>query len=238
VHIGLYHYKDKKIYYDKWLKKDNEGYCSICGNLTKFESIKYGYKNCCSKKCKDIYAHNRSKEEFKKKYNVDYPLQTELAQINMRKTVNKKYGSDYFVQSRSYRQEMLKRYNVENTLQSPELFNKGFRKRIESGKRINSFKDTNLTYQGSYELDFLEKFYDKIDIENGPSVPYLFEGKNKVYHSDFYIPSKNLVVEIKSDYILSLDKEINEKKKATISNGFNYILILNKNYTELEKLFL
>ena len=94
-------------------------------------------------------------------------------------------------------------------------------------------KFNNLTYQGSYELDFLEKFYDKFDIENGPSIPYLFEGKNKVYHSDFYIPSKNLIVEIKSSYILTLDIEINEKKEACLNKGYDYICIIDKDYSQL-----
>jgi hypothetical protein len=122
---------------------------------------------------------------------------------------------------------------VENPAQNREIYEKSLKTR----RQIHKFKDTNITYQGSYELDFLEKFYDKIDIENGPSVPYLFEGKNKVYHSDFYIPSKNLIVEIKSDYILTLDKEINEKKEFCLKQDYNYILILNKDYSEFIHLY-
>lgn len=39
---------------------------------------------------------------------------------------------------------------------------------------------------------------------------------SKIYHDNFYIPSLNLVIEIKSSYILKLDKEIKEKKKYNI----------------------
>jgi|AntAceMinimDraft_18_1070375.scaffolds.fasta_scaffold03816_3 hypothetical protein len=232
VHIGLYHYKDKRIYYDKWLKTKKEGSCVICGKPTKFESIKYGYKNCCSIKCKNIYAHIQSKQACNKKYKVDYPLQSKEIQETMKKTVQSKYQCDYYVQSKEYKKEMMLRYNVESTLQSTELFNKGFKKRIQSGLKIKNFRDTNLTYQGSYELDFLEKFYDKIDIKNGASVPYLFEGKNKVYHSDFYIPSKNLIIEIKNSYLYERDKsKIKAKEKAIVSNDFKYMIIIDKNYS-------
>jgi hypothetical protein len=47
-------------------------------------------------------------------------------------------------------------------------------------------------YQGSYELDFLEKYY-------------------------------NIFLDIKSSGILNRDLEIEEKKKATIKNGFKDI---------------
>jgi hypothetical protein len=123
---------------------------------------------------------------------------------------------------------------VENPAQNREIYEKSLKTR----RQIHKFKDTNITYQGSYELDFLEKFYDKIDIENGPSVPYLFEGKNKVYHSDFYIPSKNLIVEIKNSYLFEKDKnKIHAKESSVISNGYNYILILNKDYSEFIHLY-
>lgn len=99
---------------------------------------------------------------------------------------------------------------------------------------MKKFRDTDLWYQGTYELDFLNKYYDKFsDLQRGPSIHYLYEGKNKVYHPDFYIPSLNLVVEIKSSWILNKDVEIDEKKKATIARGFRYILILDKNYSSI-----
>ena len=79
----------------------------------------------------------------------------------------------------------------------------------------------------------INRYYNKFtDIQRGPSIRYIYNGKNKVYHSDFYIPSKNLVVEIKSSWVLKIDIEVEEKKKATIANGFNYIMILDKNYKD------
>jgi len=43
-----------------------------------------------------------------------------------------------------------------------------------------------------------------------------------------------LIVEIKSSYTYELEKEKNEaKKEATINNGFNFIFVINKDYSEL-----
>lgn len=42
-----------------------------------------------------------------------------------------------------------------------------------------------------------------------------------------------MIVEIKSTYIYDYKKEQNEsKKEATINNGYNFIFIIDKDYTE------
>ena len=144
------------------------------------------------------------------------------------------YGVEYNFQrekfKKKYNKICLEKYGVENASQNIDIYNKGLKTR----RLIHKYKDTNLTYQGSYELDFLEKNYIKFpDIKRGPSIKYKVNGRNKVYHPDFYIPSQNLIIEIKSSYILTLDENFEAKKEATISSGFNYLMILDKNYSEL-----
>ena len=146
------------------------------------------------------------------------------------KTKKERYGYEYYTNREKAKQTSLDRYGVEYGAQNLTIFKKGLKTRF----LIHKYKDTNLTYQGSYELDFLNNFYDKLDIQNGPSIKYKVGDKNKVYHSDFYILSLNLIIEIKSMWTLKLDIDIDEKKKATIANDFNYCLILDKNYDELK----
>jgi hypothetical protein len=92
-----------------------------------------------------------------------------------------------------------------------------------------------LDYRGKYELDFLNNFYDKFsDVQQGKTISYKFNGINHKYHSDFYVPSLNLIIEIKSSYYYDKFKtQCDAKKKATIANGFEYIMILDKNYSSL-----
>jgi Uma2 family endonuclease len=88
-------------------------------------------------------------------------------------------------------------------------------------------------------LDFLEKYYDIfLNIERGPSLKYMYNGQNKVYHSDFFIPSLNLVIEIKSSWTLKLDIEIEEKRNEVLKNNLKYIMVIDKKYSEFDKLYL
>jgi hypothetical protein len=253
LHIRWAHEGDYKKYFDKWLKTKNDGKCVMCNNNTRFKSIIKGYNKCCSSiKCINNYKTIRHKECIYEKYGVINNFQREDIKIKSKKTKLKKYNDGNYtnvekqIKTKSklfkegkYKESISRRiqtniklYGVEHPYQNDKIFLMG----QKTAFKIKKFKDTILSYQGSYELDFLEKFYDKIDIENGPSIPYLFEGKNKMYHSDFYIPSRNLVVEIKNSYLFTKDKKrIEIKEKATNLNGYNYIIIVDKDYSEFKK---
>jgi hypothetical protein len=45
-----------KEYYDKYLKKENEDVCVVCGKINTFHNCTDGYYRCCSNECnnKDI----------------------------------------------------------------------------------------------------------------------------------------------------------------------------------------
>lgn len=104
-----------------------------------------------------------------------------------------------------------------------------------SGMLCNKFNNTDLYYRGSYELDFLEKYSDKIVIENFGGIDYFLKNKKSKYFPDFYIRDLNLIIEIKSKYTYEIDIEKNiEKQKATKLLGYNHIFIIDKNYDELD----
>jgi hypothetical protein len=102
-------------------------------------------------------------------------------------------------------------YGVEYPSQDPSIFKQIFK----TSFKIKKFKDTNIYYQGSYELDFLEKYYDKYpDIQRGPRIKYIFKGKKHYYFSDFLIPSKNLIVEVKNSYFDKKYKKIENELQS------------------------
>jgi len=129
----------------------------------------------------------------------------------------------------------IEKYGVKNVQQNKEVFEK----QQKTAKCSFQFKNTNIHYRASYELDFLEKYYNMFsDIQNAPFIKYKFKNKNKIYFPDFFIPSLNLIVEIKNSYLAKRFKtQLVAKKKATITNGFNYIMITNKHYNKFNKLF-
>ena len=79
----------------------------------------------------------------------------------------------------------------------------------------------------------LKKYYEKfLDIKRGPRIQYYYQGKKHYYFSDFYIPSKNLIIEIKNSYLAKKDKDILEhKKQECVNQGFDWLMIINKDYS-------
>ena len=235
--------------------------CDYCGDLLrrKFSeykrSISTNGKFCCrscspkkyKETCLRVYGVSNTSKLSKildkikstnlKRYGVESFAKLESFKENHKLKMVEKYGVDSFSKTEEWlikqKQTSLEKYGVENASQCSEIFSKQQKSRYE----IFKFRDTELLYQGSFELDFLEKYYDKFQIERGPTIEYIFEGLNKQYFSDFYLPKFNLIVEIKSTYTFELSKEKNiEKQKKSISLGYGHIFIVDKNYKEFELL--
>jgi hypothetical protein len=151
-------------------------------------------------------------------------------------TKKERYGNENYNNREKNKQTCLKHFGVENPQQDRNILEKG----QKTSKLIKQFKNTDIWYQGSYEYDFIDKYLYRLpDIKRGFSISYVFQGKNRIYHPDFFILSLNLIVEIKSNYwFRQHEKEIEAKKQATITNGFNYILILDKKYNEFNNLLI
>ena len=80
----------------------------------------------------------------------------------------------------------------------------------------------------------------KILIFTGAGVSdFIFNiSEEKKYLPDFYISGLNLIIEIKSTYYFNLHKEKNIKKIESVKdNGYNFILILDKNYKEFKEFY-
>lgn len=94
-----------------------------------------------------------------------------------------------------------------------------------------------------YEPNFLNyvfenKIFTEDQIEYNPKrINYQYENRNKYYYPDFYIPHLNLIVEIKSEWILNLQGfEINKaKEQAAIDNGYQFVQVLDNDFSVLEK---
>jgi len=255
-HIRINH-NGTKEYHNRWIKEKYEGFCKLCKNETAFINISYGYQKCCSKKCRNIYSSKQTKLGVLKKYGVENVFQSKEIKDKIKKTCLEKYGVENISQSEEIKKKKentcLKKYGVEYHLSSKIIQQKrkntnlqkygvahpmqnlvSFKKQQSNSFKSHKYKETSLYYRGSYEVDFLEKFYDKyLDLENAPSIKYLFKGKNKIYYPDFYIPSKNLIIEIKNSYLAKKDKEkIEAKEKAVLLKGYKYLIIIDKNYED------
>jgi len=123
----------------------------------------------------------------------------------------------------------LRNHGVKSPYQKRSIFIKS----MTNDTTLKKYKNTKLDYQGSYEKDFLNKYYDKIEIENGLEIKYKYKSKNKKYYSDFYLPKYDLIIEVKSSYWYEKFKEQNLIKEQYSKIHHNFIFIMNKNYDEL-----
>lgn len=173
------------------------------------------YNNICS-----LHGIEQKEKTIITWYNnlgVNHPFKSDIVKSKIKNTFNIKY-------------------NVDNPSQIPEIHNK----KLKSAFSIGDIYELN--YQGSYERDFLLMCYENniIDkISNGPTIRYIFNENSHYYHSDFYIEEYDLIIEIKSSYIynLELDKNI-AKQNYCLRNGYNFLFIIDKNYSELMDLYI
>lgn len=239
-----YNTSEKYIYVNIKHLKDNSVVrinvkCDICGEEKK---IKYqDYQKITNKQTENYYCKGCKFLKFKKTclriYGVENPSQLETIKERKVETCLKNYGVENPSQSEIIKDRKIQTCNdnfgVDYPGQNPEIFHK----QHKSGYLVQKFRDTNITYQGSYELDFLDKYYGKVKIENGPTINYSLNDELHYYHSDFYLPDYDLVVEIKSSYWYEKHEECVIAKEKETKTHYNYLLILDKNYENLNKLF-
>ena len=146
-----------------------------------------------------------------------------------------------------FRKRMIGKYGKVHLLNDPEKQREMLANRSISGK-YRWDNGTETVYTGSYEHDFLKMmdgFFDwdpdDIMMPSPHNYVYKYNGEDKYYIPDVFIPSLNLEIEIKDGgdnpnmhyKIQDVDK-VKEKNKDDVmisQKSFHYIKITNKNYT-------
>lgn len=211
--------------------------------VSQIETTKIKCKNTCLQNygvdnpSKSNLIKEKKIETCKRNHSVDYPMQSKEVRYKRKKTMIDKYSVEYPIQNKDIRNRMkktnLEKYGVENANQNLEIHNKS----IQTALLVKKYKDTDIFYQGSYELDFLNNFYGQFEIKRNFFVSYKYYNDEKMYFPDFYLPEYNLIVEIKSDYTYEKEKDKNMcKRKSCIEQGYKFIFIINKNYEKFIQL--
>ena len=101
--------------------------CPVCGNKTRFDGIKRGYREFCSLKCMNSHPNiqERKKQTTLKKYGVEHHMQSKEILEKSKRTVQEKYGVDNVFQSddikRKIRNTNIKRYGTVHHLQNSDV---------------------------------------------------------------------------------------------------------------------
>jgi hypothetical protein len=189
-----------------------------CDNLVKKDAAyPKRWTLFCSRSCASKHTRNFSAQKIKD-------------------TCMKKYGGVSYLSSDKGKQYLadfyIERYGVDNPSKSNEV-----KETIQKNRKPYKSYDYGLPsgriirLQG-YEnigLDILLEKFTEDQIVFGRAIPsfaYELNGK-RLYYPDFYVPSANLIVEVKSTWTMRVQKERNLlKEKAVISNGFNFQFLI------------
>ena len=174
-------------------------------------------------------------DTFQINYGTDNPMKSETIQNKIEQNNLEKYGYKNTFQVPAFiekikiktKETSLSKYGVEHYMQASIDTSNGYRwkeYKLPSGKIIK--------FQG-YEdklLDELLEDYDEDEIlisrKDMPEFWYKDAGgKKHRYFPDVYIPKTNTIYEVKSEYTLNINLEINELKfQSVIDTGYNFNL--------------
>lgn len=87
-HLRRQHNISNQEYYDKYLKKDNEGKCIICGKSTKFDTILTGYRPYCSTRCVNLDHKIRQQIEETSMERFGVPCNLNLEETKIKANTN------------------------------------------------------------------------------------------------------------------------------------------------------
>ena len=208
-----------------------------------------------------FYAPAKNKEVLDKmkntttnRYGVDNPAKLNINTLKAKQTKLIKYGNKNYVNIERNKNTVLEKYGVNNVSQldfvkikkSETCFrNYGVYNPSQNihiyHKSFKHKKYKHLTYQSSYEYDFI-LFCEENNLEiqdTSFNIDYNLHEKDRKYYPDFYLPKYNLICEVKSTYTFMKKYEENIKKKEyTLSKGYNFLFIIDKNYEELISVYM
>lgn len=215
-----------KDYYDKFIKKPNEGICH-CGNITKYYS--WGYNTYCSISCAGKINQLGKKASNKSKIKVSNTLKEKYK--NGWKPFEGKTHSEET-------KEKMSSAHVDLYVERKFLQLKNTKCCTKHGFYWSEKNQKDIHYRSSYELkayNILEKNNDVVKYEIEVfKIPYVDKNKQKRYTVPdllvFYKDNSKMIIEVKSDYYLSRTdmNKIDAVKKFSKDNNLKFSLWTEK----------
>lgn len=229
-----------KQYYDEFIKTENEGYCKYCGNETKF--LKFKYQSFCTAKCCGKYNNNTGKMwnslDEKDRNKLIHKMSESAKESHppggewldkRNQTYLEKYGKS----EQEYRVDFFKNRMVALTPEEKKAYyDKAV---INSMKARNCYKEYTLNgtvikirgYE-NYVLDTLKYIIPEENIKAGSKIGFYryidFEGIQRRYFPDIIID--DILIEVKSPYTLTTDKNLLFKLTSMKNQGFKPLLVI------------
>ena len=122
-HLKSKHDISSKVYYDKYLKRDGDGFCVVCGKPTNFTRISMGGypSHCLSCVSKDPSVKRKKEWTCLSNYGSINPMKVESIKKKYKKNNFEKYGLEWPMERSEVRSKSIEtcieRYGVENVNQ-------------------------------------------------------------------------------------------------------------------------
>ena len=188
---------------------------------------RYGVENVSSNE----NIKNKKKLKCLEKFGVENAYQSAEKKLKIKQTNIERFGVEHQINnvliSDKIKQTMVMKYGVEYALQNIDLRNK----QVNSSFNYKNFilstgKVIKLQGYEPQVLNFIlvNKIFSEndFDFDSKLSISY-FNKTNRKYFPDFYLPLRNLIIEVKSFYTFFKDLEANMiKRQKCLDLGYNY----------------
>lgn len=174
----------------------------------------------------------KAKETLKRNHGVENVFQLESVKQKIGETNLERYGDESVMRVEEIkergRRTNLERRGVPNSMQCPEVLEKNIASRnrykkmkLPSGNIINYMGYENVAIRKLLEdYNEAEIITNRFDI---PEIWWIDGDKKRRYFPDIWIPSKNLIIEVKSTWTYSNHiEEIEKKGYACRELGYNF----------------
>lgn len=192
----------------------------IKNKVAKTNIKKYG--NICSLCSPEI--KDKTITTMLEKYGVSNPALSSELMEKANKTREQKFGNSNMFKTSHFVEETKKsnmlKYGTEH---SPANYN--LKEYIwKTGEKIMVQGNEPIVLEELENMGY--KFTDILtERKDMPKIHYIFNGIEHRYYPDFYIPSENLIIEVKSEWTLKAQLEKNLKKFDAVEKmGFNFRL--------------
>ena len=220
-HLPAIHKISHKEYYDRFYKKEKEGFCLFCGEETSFSGTE-GYFIYCSYKCSGLSLIRLSK--YKKTnlliYGKEYPTQSNIVQGKRKQTYIEKYGTFHISEieeiKKKSRNTSLEKYGVENVSQLMRVRDM-WRSKMLNGGSANANRYRRKVSKPQISLYKLVQQICPYSILNYP----VYSPKN--YSIDIAIPHLALALEYDESWYHQ-DKEADIKRQKDLEEqGWRFL---------------
>lgn len=221
-----------KMYYDKFLKMENDGICVNCGLETTF--TKFKYKKFCGIKCSTEFNLDKRKphtQETKDKLSKSWVGRDNSSMMVKRtKTIEEKYK---MTETEFKRMLFNNRLNDMSLEEKTKLYDKATSSRRGGGKRFKQYilNGETILVQGyePYVLDILKRNIEESRISAGRNIGFIrYIGPDNIQHRYFsdILVDKKILIEVKSPYTLTTDKNLSNKLEAAKNAGYIPLLLV------------